>query len=379
MNGTQGMTASVSLAAVAAAAFRTEVRDIPIPAVAPDAGLLRIEATGICGSDWAMYASAAPGPRILGHEMVGRIAALGDLARERWGVTEGDCVALEEYLPCGHCEYCRSGEYRSCFGTDTRMAGTIRYGSTPLAIPPSLWGGFSQFLYLHPRTVMHRVPAGVPAHIAAMAIPLGNGFQWAVLDGAAGPGKTVVVQGPGQTGLACVIAAKTAGAATVIVAGLSRDAQRLAVAKQLGADHIVAVDQEDIVAAVARITERRMADLVIEATSAGPEIINASLPLVRKRGTLIIATRKGQPIPAFDFDRVVGMQMRILGVRGHSYQSVELALGVMAEGRVPLHLMSSLTVGLADVHEALRTVGGQTGTNAIHITVDPWTREEALA
>jgi threonine dehydrogenase-like Zn-dependent dehydrogenase len=372
------MTAPVALAAVAADAFRTEVRDIPIPAITPDAGLLRIEAAGICGSDWAMYSSAEPGPRILGHEMVGRIAALGDGARARWGVEEGDLVALEEYLPCGHCEYCRSGEYRSCFATDSRIPGTIRYGSTPLSVSPSLWGGFSQFLYLHPRTVMHRVPPGIPSHIAAMAIPLGNGFQWAVLDGQAGPGKTVVVQGPGQTGLACVVAAKAAGA-TVIVAGLARDEHRLAVAQQLGADHIVASDQEDLAAAVARITERRMADLVIEATSAGPDIINASLPLVRKRGTLLIATRKGQPVPAFDLDRVVGMQMRILGVRGHSFHSVELALGVMAAGRVPIQLMSSLTVGLAEVDEALRTVGGRTGTNAIHITVDPWKQEDARA
>jgi threonine dehydrogenase-like Zn-dependent dehydrogenase len=366
------MTPPVSLAAVAVAAYRTEVREVPVPQVSPDSGLLRIEATGICGSDWSMYGNAAPGPRILGHEMVGRIVALGERARERWGLQEGDLVALEEYLPCGHCEYCRSGEYRSCYATDSRVPGAIRYGSTPLAVPPGLWGGFSQFLYLHPNSVFHRVPADVPAHIAAMAIPLGNGFQWAVLDGQAAPGKSVLVLGPGQTGLACVIAARAAGAGPIIVAGLARDEHRLRIAKELGADHVVASDQEDLRAAVERITGRRMADLVIEATSAGPEIINAALPLVRKRGTLIVATRKGEPIPAFDFDRVVGMQMRILGVRGHSFHSVELALGLMADKRVPLHLLSSLTVGLADLHEALRTVGGQTERHAIHITVDPW-------
>lgn len=236
---------SKALAAVAVNARATELREFAIPEIAPDAGLLRIEATGICGSDWPMYLNAKPGPRILGHEMIGTIAKLGDIARERWGVTEGDRVALEEYLPCGHCEYCRTGEYRSCLATDSSLPGAIRYGSTPLTVAPSLWGGYSQYLYMHPRTVLHRVPAGVPHHIAAMALPIGNGFQWAYLDGEAGPGKTVVILGPGQQGLGCVIAAKAVGADCIIISGLARDERRLGVAHELGAHHTIMADQEE--------------------------------------------------------------------------------------------------------------------------------------
>jgi threonine dehydrogenase-like Zn-dependent dehydrogenase len=105
---------AISQAAVAIKPRQTELRDFTLPEIAPDAGLLRISATGICGSDWPMYLSEKPGPRILGHEMIGTIEKLGDVARARWGVNEGDVVALEEYLPCGHCEYCRTGECRSC-------------------------------------------------------------------------------------------------------------------------------------------------------------------------------------------------------------------------------------------------------------------------
>ncbi len=359
------------LAAVKVEPKRTELRRFPLPEIPPDAGLLRVMATGICGSDWPMYLDRKDRPRILGHEMVGTIERLGDIARQRWGVAEGDVVALEEYLPCGHCEYCLTGEYRSCLETDTRMAGAVRYGSTSVEKAPALWGGYSQYLYLHPRSVLHRVPPGVPSHIAAMALPIGNGFQWARLDAAVGPGKTIVIQGPGQQGLGCVVAARASGADRIIVSGVARDEGRLAVAKELGADHVVMVDQEKLAPAVERFTGGRMADIVIECSGGGTEIINDSLALLRKRGTFLVATRKGA-IPEFDLDQVVAKQIVLRGTRGHSYQAVELALGTMSGGRFPLEKMSSHVIGLADVDRGLRMLGGESEERSIHITVDPW-------
>lgn len=359
------------LAAVAVQPRRTEMREIPTPEIAPDGGLMRVDAAGICGSDWPMYLSAKPGPRILGHEMVGTVVKLGEVARERWGLTEGDVVALEEYLPCGHCEYCRTGEYRSCLETDSRVEGSVRYGSTPLTVQPGLWGGYSQYLYLHPRSVFHRVPPGVPLHVAAMALPIGNGFQWAVLDGGAGPGKTVVIQGPGQQGLGCVVAAASAGASTIILSGLRHDEHRLEVGRELGAHHTVAVDEANLVDEVRRITDGRMADIVVECSGASHDIVNASLPLLRKRGTFLLATRKGD-IPAFDADQVVNKQIVFRGTRGHSYQAVELALRTMAQGRFPLERISSHVIGLPDLDAGLKMVGGESREKSIHITVDPW-------
>ena len=360
-----------ALAAVAVKARQTEVREFPLPEIPADAGLLRIEATGICGSDWGMYLNEGPGPRILGHEMIGIVERVGDVARTRWGVSEGDRVALEEYLPCGHCEYCRTGEYRSCLETDARVHGGIRYGSTPLTVAPSLWGGYSQYLYMHPRTVVHHVPKGVPTNVAAMALPIGNGFQWAWLDAGAGPGKTVVVQGPGQQGLGCVIASSVVGADKIIVTGLARDERRLAVAKELGAHHAVMVDRENLLDEVKRLTGGRMADIVIDASGGGPEIVNASIALLRKRGVLVIAARKG-PIEGFDLRQIVDKQVILRGTRGHSYEAVERALGVMAAGRIPLERMSSHVVGLSEIDHALRMVGGETEERSIHITVAPW-------
>src|SRR6266567_8622471 len=98
------------LAATTIGAFRTEIREYPFPEIPPDAGILRIEAAGVCGSDWQAYQHERP-PRIMGHENVGRIYRIGTIAAKRWGLREGDRVALEEYLPCGHCSLCRSGEF----------------------------------------------------------------------------------------------------------------------------------------------------------------------------------------------------------------------------------------------------------------------------
>ncbi|MFM1814751.1 MAG: hypothetical protein RLZ98_1446 [Pseudomonadota bacterium] len=365
------MGASTTLAAVMTKPLETEVRELPVPDVGPDDGILRVIVNGICSSDWLQYNREAPGPRILGHEMVGTIEKIGKAAAYRWGVKEGDLVALEEYLPCGHCEYCRSGEIRSCLETDQTRPGAIRYGSTALSVAPSLWGGYSRFVYMPPRTVIHKVPEGVPPHIAAMCLPIGNGFQWAFLDGGAGPGKTVVIQGPGQQGLGCVLAAAVAGADQIIVSGLSHDTERFTLAKALGAHHTVAVDQVDLLEAVSELTNGRMADLVIDTSGVGPSNTNPSLQLLRKRSTMLAISRKGA-VANFDMDRVIANQLNVRGTRGHSYAAVELALKAMASGRYPIELMSTQVMALGDVDHAIRTMGGKTGERAIHISIDPW-------
>jgi threonine dehydrogenase-like Zn-dependent dehydrogenase len=360
-----------SLAAVMLSPRETELRELPIPDIPPEGGLLRVMATGICGSDWGKYLSSQFSPCILGHEIVGTIEQLGAVARDRWGVNEGDYVALEEYLPCGHCAFCRTGEYRSCLETDHFNPKGVRYGSTPITVAPALYGGYSRYLYLHPRTVFHRLPASVPPHIAAMALPLGNGFQWAYLDAGAGPGKTVVILGPGQQGCGCVVAARMAGADHIVVVGLARDNYRFAIAKQLGATHTIAIDEEDVRERIKDITGGAMADIVIEVSSAGPEIVNGGLSLLRKRGTMLCTAWKKTAVP-LDIDRLIRFQASLRGVRGHSFEAVELAIQAMKAGNLPLEAISTHLVGLRDVDRALKIVGGETREQALHITVEPW-------
>lgn len=357
-------------AATTIGALKTEVREFPFPEIPPDAGLLKIEAAGVCGSDWRMYNSDGP-PRIMGHENVGWVHQLGRIAAQRWGLKEGDRVALEEYLPCGHCGLCRSGEFRLCEQTESRRPGALRYGTTPISEPPGLWGGYSQFQYLHPNSVFHRVPENVPAELAAMCLPLGNGIQWTYFDGGIGPGQTILIQGPGQQGLACVVAARAAGADCIIISGLQRDEARLQVAKALGADHIINIEQEDLEDRVATITAGRGVDLSVD-TAGGGETLVTAVRLTRKGGSVLFAAAPASTPPEFRVSDLLARRLILRPCRGHSFAAVELALNYIVSGRFPLHLMATHRFGLKAVDLAVRSVGGHGAPGAIHVTVLPW-------
>ena len=360
-------------AAVALDQRQVEVREFATPAVEADSGLLRVQRTGVCGSDWPYFLNypKSKGPMILGHETVGFVAALGRSAALKWGVKEGDRVALEEYLPCGHCPYCRTGDYRLCDATDTLVGNGIRYGSTPISVKPALWGGYSQTQYLHPNTVFHARPVAMPSAQATLALPVGNGVEWAVLQGRAAIGSAVVVQGPGQQGLACAVAAREAGASCVIVTGLAGDGARLELARAMGAHHTINVQAEDLLEAVADRTGGMMADLVIDCASGGGASILSALQIVRKGGTVLLCGRKGQPLAEFDSDLLFRKNLTVKGVRGHSHQAVELAIALIASGRYPFDRMCTHSFGLDQVREALLTVGREGDANAIHCSVDP--------
>ena len=227
-------------------AIRTlEPRDIAIPDIDEDSAILRIEACGICGSDYEQFEGQlrTPMPVVPGHEPLGRIAKIGDRAARRWKVDVGDRVAVETMLSCRHCGPCLSGSYHLC---DTRRI----YSYIPLSEPPGLWGAYGQYMYLAPNTIVHRMDPALSPQLAVMFNPLGAGFRWAVEMPNTRPGDSVVILGPGQRGLACVVACREVGAGTIMVTGLAADANKLALARAFGADYTIDVDNEDAIARV---------------------------------------------------------------------------------------------------------------------------------
>jgi len=355
-------------ASVLVAPKEFEVRELSLPEIAPDDGLLKLQACGVCGSDVHGYQRLEPGPRILGHENVGFVAKIGGEAARRWGVKEGDRVALEEYIPCGACKWCRSDDFRFCPQTDIGGSGPrLWYGSTALAIEPALWGGYSEYMYMHPNAVVHKMPAHVPAPHAAAFLPFSNGVEWAYQYGGVGLGKSIVIQGPGQQGLACVIAAKEAGAASIIVTGLGRDARRLEIARSLGADHTIDVEAEDMVAGVMDFTGGEGADVVVN-VSGGKGTVTQGLAVASKRSTVVVAAPPKEDVEVGNIGR---RNVVLKWAHGHSYASVELAIQMIASGKYNLDDISTHTFGLDQVGEAIRAVAGEGAPGAIHVSVIP--------
>ncbi len=356
------------------APLRTELWELPRPAVGPDEGLLAVEACGVCGTDWDFYTrrrGSTLGPLILGHEVVGRIIAVGEKAGARWGVREGERVAVEEFLPCGECEFCLSGRPALCAATDSRSDGPfLRYGATSTTVPPGLWGGFSEVLYLHPRALVHRLGGTVSPDLASLFVPIANGVRWVQKEGRLRPGGTVVVQGPGAHGLGCVIAAREAGAGRIIVVGRSAGA-RLEAARALGAMTIEA-ERADVVSAVREATAGEMADLIIDLAPGATETVEAAIAMARKGGTiLLVASKHGKPVTGFLNDTVVRNELTVKGVRGRDYESVEDALRIIRSGRYPLDRVRTHRLPLRETDQALRILGERTDPAAIHVAVAP--------
>jgi threonine dehydrogenase-like Zn-dependent dehydrogenase len=360
------------LASTLVAPKTLEIREYDVPDIGPDEGLLRVERCGICGSDARDWGSMKRGVRILGHENVGHIARIGRNAAKRWGVKEGDRVALEEYVPCGVCAICRSGNARFCSDTDIFKNGTdgnvLWYGSTPISTQPSLWGGYAQYLYLHPNALVHKVPDSIPADEAAFYLPFSNGFEWVCNYGQAKVGDVVVVQGPGQQGLASVIAAKEAGAACVIATGIGRDSERLRIAQELGADHIVNVEEEDLADKVMDITGGYGADVVVNASGANGTLA-ASMPIMALNGRIVLGSAGSQQVET----RAAGRKnLTIRWAHGHSYRAVELAIRAIASRKYPIGLLTKHHFGLSRADMAIRSVAGEGEPGAIHVSIDPW-------
>jgi L-iditol 2-dehydrogenase len=263
-----------------------EIREFPEPELASGSALLRTAFSEVCGTDvhlWHGRLSGVPYPIIPGHVTTGTLDAVRGTIADVDGrpLREGDRVAFYDvHRTCGRCLAC------TVHRTPTRCPSRRVYGITDSATE-GLFGGWSQKVYLEPGVVMARLPDAVSfeAYIGG-----GCGLLTSVhiIDRATiGLGDTVVVQGAGAVGLSAAALARRAGAGRVIVIGGPAD--RLALAREMGADEVVDLDGT----AAARIERVRAllgggADVVIEAAGSA-RAFEEGLEIVRDGGTYVIA------------------------------------------------------------------------------------------
>jgi alcohol dehydrogenase len=360
----------VTRAAVLEAPRRLVVREVPLPDIGDDDGLLRVEACGLCGTDHEQYTGALPAgfAFVPGHETVGVVERVGARAAERWGVRPGDRVAVEVFLSCRRCPACRSGEYRRC-----REHGLAHmYGFRPVDLQPGLWGGYGEYQYLAPDSMLVPVPAGLDPVVATAFNPLGAGIRWGVTIPGTGPGDVVAVLGPGIRGLSVCAAAKDAGAAFVLVTGSGqRDAPRLELAKAFGCDLAVDVAASDPVDALRQATGG-LADVVVDVTAKAPTALAQAISLARPGGTVVLAgTRGSTATPGFVPDLIVYKELRIVGALGVDAPAYHQALEVLASGRWPFAELPRRVADLATAEGLLRDMAGEGDPPPVHGVVVP--------
>jgi 2-desacetyl-2-hydroxyethyl bacteriochlorophyllide A dehydrogenase len=250
------------------------VQDVPEPELSdPGDAIVRIEATGVCGSDLHIYhgrVKIEPGFTI-GHEYVGTVLAVGDAVQS---VQVGDRVLGCFQTACGRCFFCRRGWFHKC-----DSSRTFGHGATL----GSLQGTQAeQALIPNAELVLRKVPAGMSDDAALFAGDvMGTGYH-AVLHSGLRPGDVAAVLGLGPVGLCAVQVAKAAGAACVIA--IDSVPERLAVAQSFGALPIHLTEQ-DPRAAAREATEGRGVDVCIDAVG-HPSAFDLALRMVRKCGTV---------------------------------------------------------------------------------------------
>jgi len=306
-----------------------EVHEVAIPELEPDAILVRVEVSTVCGTDVHIYEGDfqhvfSKLPLIMGHEIVGRIAALGrNRRRDATGqaLHEGDLVAWS-YAWCGTCYYCNVVK-QPTLCRDARM-----YGYGPLTEPPHLTGGFAEYCYILPRCGVVKVPDKLdPATAASGTCALRTVVHGYEKIGALSAYDTVLIQGSGPIGLYALAYAVQAGVARVICIGAPWS--RLAIARKWGANDLFSIEEtsaEQRREAILKLTDGRGADLVIECSGFGIALAEG-IELVRPGGRYLVIGQS-DPRPAQIRGTYLNhRQLTVMGVNsaeiGHYYKALK--------------------------------------------------------
>ncbi len=223
---------------------------------------------GICGSDLHAYRGIQPFlsyPRVLGHEIAGEIAEVGEGVKE---LHRGDLVTVDPVFSCGECYACRVGRGNCC--RDVKVMGV------------HINGGFSEYITV-PADIVYKAPEDISPEILALAEPLSIGAQANNRADVSGE-DTVAILGAGTIGLASLLIAKTKNC-KVIIADLIPN--RLKLARELGADKVVNVREEDLMKVITDFTKGDGASVVIEATGA-PQAVEDSIKIASPAGRVVI-------------------------------------------------------------------------------------------
>ncbi len=306
-----------------------ELVDLDTPVPAPGEVQIAIQAAGICGTDIHIRHDTFPyvPPVVLGHEFSGRISAVGEGVED---LAVGDRVMAETTaVVCGVGPYCQAGQTNNC---PKRRAYGIHVN-----------GGFAEYITVR-RPAVHPLPPEVDYVAGAMTEPLAVCVHALIERTSVSAGQTVLVLGPGPIGLLAAMVAKAHGA-TVLVAGVARDAARLALAESVGVDATVKVDEDDLPGIIAaRCAAQGGVDITVEASGA-PPAVPAAYQCTRKGGTVVQLGLFEGPINV-DYAQIAFRELAIIGSFAHTWTSFNKALDLMARGVIDIRPLVSGVIDL---------------------------------
>jgi threonine dehydrogenase-like Zn-dependent dehydrogenase len=344
--------------------------EFPIPAeLEPGAALVRVTLAGVCGTDVHLWHGQLPLslPVILGHESAGIIERIGPGSLEDWTgkkLAVGQRVTWSSSIACGACYYCRIKKQPTrCL---KRKAYGISYNCNE---SPHLFGGYAEYIYLRPGTAIFALPDDLPNEsVVGAGCSLStsiHGLERIKIEWQ----DTVVIQGSGPVGLACLALARDRGARKIVVIGGPE--HRLKLAKRFGADHCINIAEMPLTErkrAVVDLCGGFGADKVLECVGI-PQAVSEGIELCRDGGSYLVLGHYGDAgtIP-FNPHIVTRKQMVLAGSWGFEPRHTFEGLNFLARmrSRFPFDTLVGEPFSLEQANEALQaTANWQTGKSAI--------------
>ncbi|MFJ5728367.1 zinc-dependent alcohol dehydrogenase family protein [Streptomyces paradoxus] len=333
-----------------------EVREVADPEPAEHGVVVRVEATGLCRSDWHGWQGHDPDialPHVPGHELAGVVEAVG--ARVT-GWRPGDRVTVPFICACGTCPSCAAGDHQVC-ERQTQPGFTH-------------WGSFAQYVALdHADVNLVALPGELSfATAASLGCRFATAYRAVVQQGRVAAGEWVAVHGCGGVGLSAVMIAAASGARVVAVDVSER---ALELARQFGAAQCLDATAVPDTAAAVRERTGGGAHLSLDALGS-PGTCAASVNGLRRRGRhvqvgLLPSPAGTTPVP---MARVIALELELLGSHGMAAHSYPPMLELVRSGVLRPDLLVTSTIGLDEVPAALAAMGTAPGAGAT--VIEPW-------
>lgn len=290
------------------------LEEVPIPEIGIDEVLIRVDRTGICGTDlhiynWDAWAQETiPVPMVVGHEFVGVIEAIGSNVRD---FQPGDLVSGEGHVVCGHCRNCLAGRRHLC--ATTKGIGVNRPGA------------FAEYLALPKTNVWYHDDANIDKDIASIFDPFGNAVHTALMFDVLG--EDVLITGAGPIGMMAAAVVRHAGARHVVITDVNP--YRLELAKKMGVTLAIDVREQSIASAAEQLGLKEGFDVGLE-MSGNPAAFRAMLDSMCHGGKIAMLGIPSEEI-AIDWNIVVFNMLTIKGIYGREMYETWYKMTVMLQ------------------------------------------------